>query len=129
MLDKARRCLLHYVLLSVADPEDFYRLLGGRVEDARHRKGLTQEALARRLTPQQTRASISNIEKGTQRVLVHTLVQLAAALDTGVIDLLPVEPAHATRHGEMERTLAANLQLSKKELKHLVAQLQPEKKQ
>lgn len=98
------------------------------MEDARRRKGLTQEALAKRLQPAQTRASISNIEKGGQRVLAHTLVQLAAALETGVTELLPSDSTPTKTHGNVERTLAENLQLSKKELKLLVAQLQPEKK-
>ena len=99
------------------------------MEDARRRRGLTQEALARRLKPPQTRASISNIEKGAQRVLAHTLVQLAAALDTTVGELLPTETTSRSSEGEVvERVLAETLQLSKRDLKKLVAQLQPREK-
>lgn len=108
----------------MAETEEFYRLLGGRVEAARRRRGLTQAALGKRLTPPQTRASISNIEKGTQRVLAHTLVQLAAALDTTIADLVPgVTAQHATSN--VEARLAAELRLSSRELKKLISQLQP----
>ena len=108
----------------MADTEDFYRLLGERVESARRRRGLTQQALANRLTPPQTRASISNIEKGTQRVLAHTLTQLATALEIPLSDLVPPSSGPTT-HANVERALAARLQLSQRELKKLMAQLQP----
>ncbi|MBN8648312.1 MAG: helix-turn-helix domain-containing protein [Caulobacterales bacterium] len=49
---------------------------------------MTQEALAAKIGV--SRASIANIESGRQKVLVHTLYELAAALQLhGVHDLLP----------------------------------------
>src|SRR5205809_1100281 len=69
--------------------EPFYRELGQRIRDLRTSKGLTQEGLGELLDPQVTRASIANIEVGSQRVLAHTLVQLVQHLDTTVEALLP----------------------------------------
>jgi transcriptional regulator with XRE-family HTH domain len=109
----------------VADTESFYRLLGKRLEQARQIKGLSQAALGNRLRPPQTRASISNMEKGTQRVLAHTLVQLATALERSVADLLPSE--EPTPAQDFEQTLAEKLSLSPKELKNLMAQIQSSK--
>lgn len=50
------------------------------------RRGLTQEGLAALVTI--TRASIANIERGRQKFLVHTLLELSAALRTGPAELL-----------------------------------------
>src|SRR5438445_11203231 len=72
-----------------AEIEPFYGELGQRIHDRRKQNGLTQEKLGELLDPQVTRASIANIEMGTQRVLAHTLVQLAFHLGTSVQELLP----------------------------------------
>jgi transcriptional regulator with XRE-family HTH domain len=69
--------------------EPFYAALGRRVADARDRRGMTQAQLGEKLKPPVTRASIANVESGKQRVLAHTLVDLAAALEVAVTDLLP----------------------------------------
>ena len=53
------------------------------------KKQMTQEELGNRLDPQLTRASIANIEMGTQRVLAHTLAQFAEQLDVSMQDLFP----------------------------------------
>jgi transcriptional regulator with XRE-family HTH domain len=108
----------------VAATEEFYRQLGVRVEEARRRRGLTQAALGKRLSPPQTRASISNIEKGTQRVLAHTLVQLATALDVPLTELTPA-PAPPRSSSNVGDALAQKLQLPRKELRKLLAQLEP----
>jgi transcriptional regulator with XRE-family HTH domain len=113
---------------AVAKPEEFYELLGRRIEDARRKKGLTQSALGGRLKPPHTRASISNIEKGTQRLLVHTLIQLSDALGVAPAELLPV-PAQTSspKRRDVERALKEKLGLPTKELKKLVAQLRTQK--
>ena len=72
-----------------SDIEPFYRELGRKVREIRDRRGMTQEELGQLLNPQVTRASIANVENGTQRVLVHTLSQLATRLDVSVDELLP----------------------------------------
>jgi len=73
----------------MADTTGFYASLGRRLCDLRRKEGLTQQQLGARLEPAVTRASIANIEAGKQGVLVHTLVQLAKALNTEVADLIP----------------------------------------
>jgi transcriptional regulator with XRE-family HTH domain len=109
---------------AVAKPEEFYELLGRRIEDARRKKGLTQSALGSRLKPPHTRASISNIEQGTQRMLVHTLIQLSDALGLTPTDLLPAPVQTAgPKPRDVERALKEKLGLPTKELKKLVAQL------
>lgn len=65
----------------------FYADVGRRVREARDERGLTQEALATLVSL--TRTSITNIEKGRQKLLAHTLMDLAAALKVAPATLLP----------------------------------------
>lgn len=69
--------------------EPFYPELGRRIQAARTRLGWPQAELARRMSPPLTRASIANIESGKQRVLCHTVVELAALLQVELKHLLP----------------------------------------
>jgi transcriptional regulator with XRE-family HTH domain len=69
--------------------EPFYTEVGRRIRDHRNKAGMTQEDLGRLLSPPTTRVSVANIEGGNQRILSHTLVQLAAALNIEVTDILP----------------------------------------
>ena len=69
--------------------EPLYLALGAALQRRREALSLTQDEVGRRLVPPQTRASIANIESGKQRVLVHTLVQLAGILECSVTELLP----------------------------------------
>jgi len=55
-------------------------------------KPLTQEELAHRVHLKRT--SITNIEKGRQKILVHTLFEIAAALDVPTADLIPPPKTH-----------------------------------
>jgi transcriptional regulator with XRE-family HTH domain len=48
---------------------------------------MTQDILAQKLSL--TRTSIINIEKGRQQVLVHTLADIAGALNVPITTLLP----------------------------------------
>ena len=68
--------------------DGFYDALGRRIHLLRKRRGLTQEQLGARLLPQVTRASIANIESGKQRVLAHSLAQLADSLGVTADDLV-----------------------------------------
>lgn len=70
-----------------------YRMFGDRVRELREERSVTQEELARRV--QLSRSSITNIEKGRQRVLLHQLVNIATALDAKPSELMPSsgEPA------------------------------------
>jgi len=64
-----------------------YREVGKRVKTAREAAKLTQESLANRLALKRT--SVTNIESGRQKLLVHTLVQLADALQVPIETLVP----------------------------------------
>lgn len=83
--------------------EPFYSDLGRRLHDARMRRGLSQDALARRLSPPVTRAAIANMELGKQRVLTHVLAQIAQVLDVPPAELLP--------HPEMQRSASFEKQV------------------
>lgn len=81
----------------MAEYQTFYQELGQRIREAREKSHLTQEALAVKLSL--TRTSITNIEKGRQQLLVHTLVQIAKALQVEPESLL-LEPSLATNEIE-----------------------------
>src|SRR5688572_23500510 len=67
---------------------EFYKEVGHRVREARKRaNNMTQKALA--MTVGLTRTSLTNIEKGRQKMLLHTFIDIAAALGVDVADLLP----------------------------------------
>ncbi|MGD0581239.1 MAG: helix-turn-helix transcriptional regulator, partial [Bryobacteraceae bacterium] len=72
------------------DHSAFYQQVGEKIH-ARRGKNLSQEALASAVGL--TRSSISNIEKGRQRLLLHTLVDIAEALHVEAARLLPDRPA------------------------------------
>ena len=65
---------------------EFYAVVGKRIAKARSGR-LTQEALAKKASL--TRTSIINIEKGRQQILLHTLVDIARALQVSLTDLVP----------------------------------------
>ncbi len=72
------------------DSSLFYKSLGDLIRRRRKQLKLTQDKLAARLHV--SRASIANIETGRQKVLVHQLFDLAAALSMTVENFL-VTPA------------------------------------
>lgn len=74
-------------LQSDVDIQQYYRVLGQRVRAARHAAGQTQEELGARLGL--SRASVTNLEAGRQRVPVHTLAQAAATLQLNIAALIP----------------------------------------
>jgi transcriptional regulator with XRE-family HTH domain len=78
------------------DQVAFYVEVGRRVRLARERAGLTQDALAGRVSL--SRTSVTNIEKGRQKVLLHTLCDLAEALGVTPDALMP-EPDSGVRTG------------------------------
>lgn len=80
----------------MAAQEDFYVQLGLLIRKARVKAGLTQQQLADALTI--SRTSLTNIEKGNQRLLVHVLMDVADSLGIKPIQLLPSSIAR-TRPG------------------------------
>ena len=69
----------------MTDP--IYAMFGDRIRELREKKKYTQEELARKVDL--SRTSITNIEKGRHRVLLHQVVELAEALDAKPTDLMP----------------------------------------
>ncbi|HRH45287.1 MAG TPA: helix-turn-helix transcriptional regulator [Pyrinomonadaceae bacterium] len=68
----------------------FYLELGKRIRKARINQRLTQEQLADLVSLKRT--SITNIEKGSQRILAHTLLELSEKLNISVNELIPPRP-------------------------------------
>jgi transcriptional regulator with XRE-family HTH domain len=64
----------------------FYAAVGQRIAKSRNGR-LTQEALANKTGL--TRTSIINIEKGRQQILLHTLMDIARALQVPVSEFIP----------------------------------------
>lgn len=64
-----------------------YRVFGSRLRELREAKSVTQEELGRRV--ELSRTSITNIEKGRQRVMLHQMMELAHALDAEPSALMP----------------------------------------
>lgn len=75
--------------MSTLPPPEVYKLIGQRIRTARLKRGLSQENLAKCVDL--TRTSITNIEKGRQKLLVHTLFLLSDALAVPIVDLLTAE--------------------------------------
>jgi transcriptional regulator with XRE-family HTH domain len=75
----------------VAVPDELYRGIGIRIRQERERRGWTQGELADRVGLGRT--SMTNIEGGRQRLLVHQLWRIARALSIQARDLLPDLPA------------------------------------
>lgn len=101
--------------------EPFYTALGPTIQKARERKKMTQTQLGRCLNPPTTRASIANIENGKQRVLAHTFVQLARAMEIDIHELLPANDAlvQAPSAGAVARELKRKLNLGAPQLRKL----------
>ncbi len=76
--------------------EPFYIHVGNRIRTYRTKLGLTQDQLGRLLIPPTSRVSIANVESGKQRILSHTLVQIAEALKAEPSDLLRIDPPERT---------------------------------
>lgn len=73
----------------MAENQAFYKELGSQIRKARNKALLTQESLAEKVSL--TRTTVTNIEKGRQQLLVHTLVDIAKALNVSIELLLPVQ--------------------------------------
>jgi transcriptional regulator with XRE-family HTH domain len=105
--------------------EPFYRSLGERIQFFRSRRHLTQGELGTRLEPPTTRASIANIEAGKQRVLTHTLIQIAKVLEVEIRELVgagaqqPDEASAGRVIGELQQKLRISKSAAQKIAAHL----------
>lgn len=70
-----------------ADGDSLYRLIGTRLKECRGKSNLTQEQLASRVGFERT--SITNIEKGRQRLSLHALYEICFVLQVEVGAILP----------------------------------------
>lgn len=80
-------------MVTLMDP--VYLEFGRRLRRARVTAGLTQSELAGRLNL--SRTSITNMERGTQPVALHTLLRLASAVGIPASDMLPPTPTQESR--------------------------------
>jgi len=101
---------------SINNRRGFYEIVGRRVKQARKASRLTQEELASRVS--MTRTSVTNIEKGRQKLLLHTLFDLADAMKIPAVQLIP-ESSEDQPHIEQQLING----LSKAEKKWIVGEL------
>lgn len=92
--------------------EAVYTAVGHRIRAAREARGLRQSDLATLVSL--TRSSITNIEQGQQRLLLHTLFAIAQALGVAPQSLLP-ETTDEKRVDDFARELAEQLTVSEQE--------------
>jgi transcriptional regulator with XRE-family HTH domain len=87
--------------------DEFYAEVGRRVRMAREAAGLTQDALADQVDL--SRTSVTNIEKGRQKIALHTLCKVASAVGVEPATLFPSgarsERGHASQKSA-DRVLA-----------------------
>lgn len=113
-----------YKKLAMTKVEPFYTEVGQRIQKLRNDKKLSQTALGFLLNPKVTRASIANIETGKQRILAHTLVQLAEALETTLTDLVPPQKQiNQVAADTLEAEFAKKLNLSPQKIKNLATKV------
>lgn len=65
---------------------NLYQAIGARLAEARQQRGIRQADLAAAVGL--TRASITNIEAGAQRIQIHTLIAAAQAVGIDPADLI-----------------------------------------
>ncbi len=71
-------------MLTEETQNHFYKRLGELIKNTRNNAGVSQETLANYLGL--TRVSILNIEKGRQKVQIHTLVEIVTYLNIPIAD-------------------------------------------
>jgi transcriptional regulator with XRE-family HTH domain len=89
--------------------EPFYRAFGEQIRRVREGSKLSQAELAEQLLPPVTRASVANMENAKQRVLVHTLIDIARVLRVDVAELLPPMPLKSVVTRTLSPGVAAEL--------------------
>jgi transcriptional regulator with XRE-family HTH domain len=93
------------------DQKALYEVVGRRLREARREMRLTQGALAESVGL--SRTSLTNIEKGRQKILVHTLFALATALQIPASELLPESERAGT--DSLDDKLPSNLSAKDKD--------------
>jgi len=67
--------------------DQFYAEMGRRISTFRRKSNRTQDDLATSVGL--TRTSLTNIERGRQRVLIHTIALIAEELSVDLVELVP----------------------------------------
>jgi transcriptional regulator with XRE-family HTH domain len=98
-------------------PHEIYAQFGQLVREHRQALGMKQGALAEALGL--SRTSITNIERGRQRIQLHQIFAVAEALAIEVDILLPRRRSSASGSG-METKLPKNLNLAERDWVHEV---------
>ncbi len=83
----------------VRDP--FYVKVGTQIRAIREKRELNQDALADAV--KLSRTSICNIEKGRQKLLLHTLCDIARVLSVAPMELLPQNPKNGSSTADSNR--------------------------
>src|SRR5688572_31187866 len=106
----------------MVEPYSFYEEVGRRIREARKQRKppLTQAELADQVAL--TRTSITNVEKGRQKFLLHTLADIATALQVEPASLLPPSSAEADR--QLDEALKNRPRAEKEWIKSAVAAVQ-----
>lgn len=94
----------------MANQDHIYIEIGRLIKKARQKKRLTQERLAGLVSL--TRTSITNIEKGRQKLPIHALYNFASSLDVNIKELIPEDIKQPSK--SLEQKLPKDL--SKKEI-------------
>lgn len=69
---------------------EIYRVLGAKIAHRRKELRLKQAEVAEKIGL--TRASLANMEKGRQKIMLHQLYRIAAALSVeSILDLVPAK--------------------------------------
>lgn len=92
--------------------EDLYKAVGQQIRRIREERQLTQSELASLVSL--TRSSITNIEQGRQKLLLHTLYDIATALAVKPSDLLP-EAINTVKAEAFEQNLPGDLSNAEQE--------------
>jgi transcriptional regulator with XRE-family HTH domain len=100
-------------VLDKKEQDFFYKKLGELIRSARRRAKLNQQDVADFLDLKRT--SIVNIEQGTQRIQLHSLIEIAG--------LLKMEPAELLVKLSVIIDKAASSEAEKKAITKVVAQL------
>lgn len=92
----------------------FYKELGAKIRKMRELRGISQLQMAEKLSLNRT--SITNIENGKQRLLIHTLCQIAQILDVDFEGLLPSNGFEVSAEEAMNSFFPAKSGKSKHEI-------------
>jgi transcriptional regulator with XRE-family HTH domain len=100
----------HTIVVATSDSSQaLYEATGELIRKARTARKLTQTDLAASVGL--TRTSVVNIEKGRQKLLLHTLFGFAAALGVELVDLLPRLTESPEGYGARAETVPTHLSL------------------